>query len=233
MSGINTSQKQGTGLQHSMNKAFIDSEQDAYNFLLEKAANLSGMSTKDIEYAMEVIAYHEAGKDMDPTQKQSGGGPGRGLFQYELRDWWSADGKRSSGGGRTAVNRLYRELGGDFSNGTEPKYLPGWLAEFAPKVTEGGTNVTDRQPTGEVDVSMLSGQQQKIIFLADKIQDGSIGQLKKKSLAGWWLDHHNKSRGTTTRMKRFASFKRDHIYYDVNETIEDGVSLISKSFNYK
>lgn len=233
MNGISINLEQKVGLQHSMNKAFIDSEQDLYNNLLEEAVSLSGMSTKDIEYAMEVIAYHEAGKDMLPTQKQSGGGPGRGLFQYELRDWVGADGKRSSGAGRVAMNRLYKYLGGNYATekddrSLEPKYFPGFLMDHSPK-----NRFEHRQPDNDVDFSTLSENQQKILFLADKIQDGSISQLNKKSLAGWWLDHHNKSKGTATKFKRLASFKSDHIYYDVNETIEDGVSLMSKFFNYK
>ena len=217
-----------------MKKEFIDSEQDLYNKLLQDASNLSGKSTKDIEYAMDVIAYHETMRSMDPTQKQLGKGPGRGLFQYELRDWWSSDGKRSSGAGRKAMNSLYNYLGGNYGTtkkpiAIEPSYLPGFLADHSPRHRKFKT----RQPSVDVDASMLSAQQQKILFLADKIQDGSISQLKKKSVTQWWLDHHNKSEGTVTRMKRAASFTKDHISYDIDETIEDGISLMSKFFNYK
>ena len=215
-----------------MKKEFIDSEQDLYNKLLQDASNLSGMSTKDIEYAMDVIAYHEAGKAMNPAQKQWGGGPGRGLFQYELLP--SKKHPKASGAGRKAMTSLYNYLGGNYGTAknpiaVEPSYLPGFLADHSPRHRKFKT----RQPNVDVDASMLSGQQQKILFLADKIEDGSISQLKKKSLAGWWLDHHNTSAVTATRMKRMASFAGDHMHYDINETIEDGISLMSKFFNYK
>ena len=50
-----------------------------------------------LEQVMDKIAYHESRRD--PECKQYGGGPGRGLYQFE---------KGANEGGETAMNRLLR-----------------------------------------------------------------------------------------------------------------------------
>lgn len=220
--------------------SFIDTEQDLYNKLVKEAAGLAGLTVKEIEYAMDAISYHEAGKGMDPLQKQFGDGPGRGLFQYEIVNWKDSKGNPSSGAGRTAMNRLYSYLGGNLLTGVEPKYMPGFVSDANQrqlyKNKEGNVekwwarSAKYANGSNEFDATHLSGQQQKILFLADKIQDKSIAQMGKKSLASWWLDHHNKTQGTLDRAKRKVSFIFDNMHYDANEIIEDGINIVSNIY---
>ena len=52
------------------------------------------------------IAFHESAGTMDPTIHQRGGGPGRGLLQYEKTLIDKKTGKYKQAAGMTARNRL-------------------------------------------------------------------------------------------------------------------------------
>jgi|21_taG_2_1085346.scaffolds.fasta_scaffold00523_15 hypothetical protein len=198
-------------------------DNELYNNLLNKAASSAGLKPEEIEYAMDVIINHESAGTFDPYIEQTGGGPGRGLFQYEIM------GGDGSGAGRTAMNYLHRVLGGQagYGSGRDPVNFPTWMKEFFPKETQSGTPTEFRQPVGEVDVTKLNVIQQKILFLGDKIGDGSISKLGDKSLASWWSDHHHKG----NELVRKVSFIKDQTMYDVNKVYDQGVSLVSKFFN--
>jgi hypothetical protein len=55
----------------------------AYQTLLKRFSEERGIPISEIERVADRIAYHESAMTMDPKIKQQGGGPGRGLFQFE------------------------------------------------------------------------------------------------------------------------------------------------------
>jgi hypothetical protein len=56
----------------------------AYDALVDAAAKTWEMTTSEVEEFMAQIEYHETMGTGDHTIKQMNGGPGRGLFQYEV-----------------------------------------------------------------------------------------------------------------------------------------------------
>lgn len=55
----------------------------AYDKLADEVAKEKGITREQVNEVLYKIAWHETGKTLDPKQKQLGGGPGRGLYQYE------------------------------------------------------------------------------------------------------------------------------------------------------
>ena len=154
---------------------------------------------------MNMIAYHETGPEQrglpEAVQiiKGGGEGPGRGLFQYELQTLGG------SGAGRTAMNRLYAVLGGDLSVGKRPGNMPKWMDKYFP-VNQWGHH----EAVGDVDFSELTEEQQKILFLADKLMDekvklGDIGVLPDST---WWSKYHHKGGGSE---EKFDESKRSYL----------------------
>ena len=154
-----------------------------YDLLMERVLEktTSNVGQEDVERLMNMIAYHETGPNQRnlPDARQEGGGPGRGLYQYEL-----ASGK-GSGAGRTAMNRLLNVLG--------EEGLPQWAYKYFDKNFE---------PEGDVDFSGLTKEQQDILFLADKLQDpikGNLGAIGVESDSLWWQKYHHKGGGDTAK----------------------------------
>ena len=153
--------------------------------LLQLIIQDKGGTPQEYKDLMEYIAYHETGpvapglpdQRMDPKARQYTydeklkkyvqDGYGRGLFMYEAGEGRSAN---------SAVNRLYRYL-------TQVKNVdaPKWVESLQ------GLNKN-------VDVSKLSADQQKMLFLADhrmrersnfsELWDGT------KDRSTWWADYH-------------------------------------------
>ena len=68
-----------------------------YSTMIEQFGDWWGQDSTGMEDFMGKIAHHESAGTMDPSIHQYGGGPGRGLFQYETG---------ANQGGMTARNRL-------------------------------------------------------------------------------------------------------------------------------
>jgi len=190
-------------------------ELPTYEFLMElvlqKTANNVGR--EQVEQLMSEIAYHESRGMPEAIQdSQHWGddgfanlyteadrfyeGPGRGLYQYELETLGG------SGAGRTAMQRLFNIVGG--------KNLPAWASHYF----EGGTSVQK-----DVDFSELNEDQQKILFLADKLQDNidaygkkNIEQIGILSNAEWWAAFHHKGQESN-----IAGFEKDAARYRKNK----------------
>jgi hypothetical protein len=64
-----------------------------YDGLLRGLAKEKNSTPQAIKSMLEKIAYHETGGTMDSMQKQVGGGPGRGLYQYEADSLPTAQGR--------------------------------------------------------------------------------------------------------------------------------------------
>ena len=99
--------------------------------LLETASNkwlVDGEPTPidDIIKNMNKIAYHESAGTMDPTIHQYGGGPGRGLYQFEVGE---------DQGAATAAQRLITQLG----------YTPEFLEGFAESGYDASTLTPEQQ----------------------------------------------------------------------------------------
>ena len=77
----------------------MDELEQLYTHMLVNISERYKQTGEFIESIMDKVAYHESRRD--PECKQLGGGPGRGLFQFETG---------ASEGGETAMNRLLRWL---------------------------------------------------------------------------------------------------------------------------
>lgn len=160
--------------------------QQVHDVLMDKiVAKLpDGVTREDLEKLMSDIILHESKGVLD--SKQGKGGPGRGLFQYEL-----ASGK-GSGAGKTAMQRLFNIVG--------EEGLPSWAKKF----------FDNGVVKGDVDFSTLTMEQQVILFLADKLEDPTkteggfnIEQIGVLSNAEWWAAFHHKGKDSDTgRFKR-------------------------------
>ena len=187
---------------------------EPYDFLMGKVVNLKqesdmNINPKDfqiqVEELMNMIAWHESARTMDPSIKQKSNvyseedpervvgskeGPGRGLYQYELE---TLDG---SGAGRTAMNNLLKGYSDKKGQRTTEGYnkLPKWAKQYFD--TDNPSEYPN--PKGDVDFSELTKEQQDILFLADKLMGtAKIGDIGEISNAEWWAKYHHKGGGDT------------------------------------
>ena len=161
---------------------------------------------EQVETLMDLVAYHESARTMDPSIRQKSNvknekgevigsteGPGRGLYQYELETLGG------SGAGRVAMNRLYAALGGDLIAGKKPADMPKWMDKYFSVNASG-----HHEASGDVDFSELTEEQQKILFLADKLQDPGVklSDIGVMSDAEWWAKYHHK--GADSNVQKFS-----------------------------
>ena len=150
------------------------------------------------------IAYHESDRTMDPLTKQKGGGPGRGLLQFEGRKGVlkknKKTGKLQPDSFDVALNRASRY----FTN--KNMKIPSWI--------------TDVQP-GQ-DATSLTGDQQKALAILNfkgmanrpnKIE-ANFGKLYEKfqgtgrsdyneSLGEFWKTYHHRKAGEDSKTTLF------------------------------
>ena len=151
--------------------------------LLFTASEKWNIDESQIMENMNKIAFHESKYGTDKYQSQQiGGGPGRGLFQYET-------GKGM--GAHTAINRLIN------------------ITDSYPKFLEG---IVDKN----YDISELTEEEQKMLFLADKLKDPTAslkGVDTPEELAEFWADEHWAGYGEDLDLKRN---KMDKFIQDIN-----------------
>ena len=135
-----------------------------------------------LEQVMDRIAYHESRRD--PECKQWGGGPGRGLYQFE---------SGPNQGGETAMNRLLRWF---HRNGID---APTW------------TRISTA--TG-VDASELPKTAQDMMFLGNVRYHpkASFKGLLLTNLALWWAKYHWAGPDAEAE-ERIQSFNSSMHYY--------------------
>tara|TARA_Y100001973_G_C5185820_1_gene327756 strand:- start:1305 stop:1886 length:582 start_codon:yes stop_codon:yes gene_type:complete len=148
-------------------KVYDVSDQDNplnYNQMLNQVSETYGQTPASMKDIMGRIAFHETGPGsrMNPETIQSGGGPGRGLFQFETGEHQ---------GGMTAMRRLRQYYA---NMGSEP---PEWT-EFNPR--EG------------VDAAALSPKQQEMMFLANTLmgKGRSFAGVTPENVGEWWQKYH-------------------------------------------
>jgi len=174
--------------------------------LLETASNQWStdgveVTTEDIMENMNKIAFHESAGEFDPTIHQYGGGPGRGLYQFEIDrpGQYDAQGNEYiNQGAATAAQRLINQLG----------YTPDFLKGFA--------------ETG-YDASTLSAEQQHALFLGNILRmpnktdaEGRVlanfaGVDTDEELADYWAQYHHAGTdlGTTEYESMIDKFTGD------------------------
>jgi hypothetical protein len=170
----------------------IEAGLNTYDRVMNIVVSHAKVNQQQIEELMDKIAYHETGPNQRnlPEAIQEGSVPyGRGLYQYEM----ALGRPLNKSGARTAMNRLYKVLGGVLpSEGGEsprdPINMPDWMKPYFKR------NVNnDYEAEGEVDFSKLTEKQQKTAFLADKLKTkGAIPNIGMDKDSKWWSLYHHK-----------------------------------------
>ena len=167
---------------------------DSYDRVMNIALSHAKVDQQQIEELMDKIAYHETDGTMSTDIHQYEGGPARGLFQYEM----ALGRPLNKSGARTAMNRLYKVLGGVLpaedskQQARDPINMPDWMKPYFKRNSYGFY-----EAEGEVDFSKLTAEQQKTAFLADKIQDKrdgkrAISEIGMDRDSKWWSLYHQK-----------------------------------------
>lgn len=164
--------------------------------LLFTAENKWGIDREQIIENMNKIAFHESKGVADAIQQsdktESGIGPGRGLFQFEVGEGQGAN---------TAINRLISEIG----------YTPSFLEGFG----EGGYDVSTLSP--EQQQMIFLGN---LLQMPNKEGEGYIPSSFKgidtnEELADYWAQHHHAGTkpGTDEYSDMVTKFLEDIAYY--------------------
>ena len=153
-----------------------------YNQMLLNMAARYEQAADFLEVVMDKIAYHESRRD--PKCHQIGGGPGRGLFQFELGP---------SEGGETAMNRLLRWFKANQID------APDW--------TEISTSVG-------VDASEVPALGQNMLFMGNVRYHpkASFKRLTHEDLPLWWAKYHWAGPDEQAEA-RIRSFQQSMHYY--------------------
>lgn len=163
----------------------------AFEKFLAYTIKKKGGTAEQYNDLMNAIAFHETGphQRMKPNAVQlvevdgkiKPGGPGRGLFMFEVGD---------DMGGITAINRTYKEYK---DAGLE---IPEFLAE-AYKQTS-------------IDMSTLTPEQQKIVFLGNYLQHPKANfsdvMNGKQSYDDFWFSFHQAG-GPEVKQQRIGAFQ--------------------------
>ena len=152
------------------------------NFISRIAGEREDVTRAGIRDIMNRVAFHESAGTGKTDLAQYGGGPGRGVYQFE----------RGAGqGGATAGNRLATQLG------SYDMKVPKWLESF--------------NKSGKGDVSGLTRKQQDMLFVGNMMQHPQANMGKVESgemdLADFWQKYHQAG-GEGVRDARMASFEK-------------------------
>ena len=133
--------------------------------LLFTATEQWNVSEEQIMENMNKIAFHESKYGTDKyTPIQEGGGPGRGMFQYETGE---------DQGAETAINRLINQLG----------YVP----DFLEGIGEKGYDISGLTPEQQQSVFLADKlRDEEASFDAD----GTDYVDTDQELAKFWVDEH-------------------------------------------
>tara|TARA_R100001594_G_scaffold148744_1_gene204668 strand:+ start:2699 stop:3340 length:642 start_codon:yes stop_codon:yes gene_type:complete len=173
-----------------------------YQEMLRRYAGHWMTDPEALEDIMNRVAYHESrGRNI----YQHEGGPGAGLFQYER---WHKDpktGKYGQAAGMTARNRLALEFGDN---------VPEWLYQK-----------DMNNPQVGFDASLLTPEQQRMLFLADKRHHPTATMNPEKigDLSDWWANYHWKG-GLDKKKQRMEKFASDEDLYWDKKFAEGAVS---------
>ena len=163
----------------------------SYEKMAEYLLGTRGGTRERMEDLMYDIASTESGATYDPAIKQIGGGPGRGIFQYE-----------GPGGSNRAKDALTRAVA--YYNSSKTEKMPEWLSSYI------------KESNGVYDFSKLTIPQQKALFLTDYSQAKNIpfGDYMKGDISteDMWAKYHKVSgadRPHFREMKAVGDRKKD------------------------
>ena len=133
---------------------------EIYNQMVVNMADRYKQTSNFLEQVMDRVAYHESRRD--PGCKQLGGGPGRGLFQFEIG---------ASQGAETAMNRLLR-----------------WFTHNQIEAPE-WTHISTKFGVDAAEVPSIG---QNMMFLGNVRYHpkASFKNLTLKDLPLWWAKYH-------------------------------------------
>ena len=156
-------------------------DDNTYSRMLGNLSGRYGSSPEDIEDLMGRISFHES-KSV-PDSIQAGGGPGRGLFQFETG---------AEQGGATAMNRLKTFLA------EEGMDVPDWA-----QVGEEGVDASQLTPI----------QQKMMFLANTRYHPSASFRLEDiEDTSDWWSKYHWAG-ADEDKAARIASFESDMGYY--------------------
>ena len=155
---------------------------ELYDFMLNNMCIRYKQTQESLENIMDRIAYHES--KGDPKCKQLGGGPGRGLFQFE-------EGVRE--GGETAMNRLLRWFRSNI------RFAPTWTV-----IPLNGVDATRLKSKAQKMMFMGNVRYHPTASFKD---------LDDEGLPEWWAKYHWAG-PDFQKDERIESFNESMEYYD-------------------
>jgi hypothetical protein len=157
-----------------------------YDSLINDSVTSSGGTEEDWQRLSNMIGYHESKND--PTAIQKGGGPGRGLYQFESDSF------------NTAANRAY-----NYSKENELE-LPKFIKDIRSKKIKEASELTPEQQTMLLlaDYKGKPNAKLKAFFSGDK---------NDKSIEDFWVTGHW-SGDKEDEKERRTSFQKDALEYN-------------------
>ena len=155
---------------------------ELYEFMLSNMCIRYKQTQTSLEDLMDRVAYHES--HGDPKCKQLGGGPGRGLFQFE-------EGVKQ--GGETAMNRLLRWFA------KNNRFAPTWTT-----IPLNGVDATRLKPKAQKMMFMANVRYHPYASFKD---------LDLEGLPEWWAKYHWAG-PDSQKEERIASFEECMEDYD-------------------
>ena len=152
-------------------------DQPVHETMLSSISDQYNLSADQLGDAMNRIAFHETGafSRMNPETVQRGGGPGRGLFQFEKTykypEGHELAGQYGQAGGMTARNRT-----------------ANWFQKHHDWLTQEGME----DPSIGFDASKLTANQQKMLFMGNTAMGKgmSFEGINPDNIGDWWQKHH-------------------------------------------
>lgn len=183
--GKPTDQEIGSAL--STGDPYTQIPNNSYQDMLSLATQMTDGTEEQYRDMMNRIGYHESGMTMDPNQLQGGGGPGRGLYQFD---------------GNSLPTAINRSINAYKSQGME---IPNWLLSLQ---AEGITNATNLTP--EMQSALAVGN-----ILAQSGSTNSLNQYFSgdDTLDNLWADYHWQG-NTADRNARMTSFNKHNDVYN-------------------
>ena len=162
------------------------------NKLIDALVKEKGGTREQYLHLLNSIAKHETGDTLSPTQKQVGGGPGRGKYQFEV-------GRNK--GGITAARRLKDY----YTRNNNP--IPKWLDKSTKEES--------------LDATTLTSEQQDALYLGNMREHPRADFAKlmsgKETVPDFWANYHW-SGPRKERKERIENFKGTYTPLDMTKT---------------
>lgn len=183
-----------------------------YQFATQYLGNKKSTPEQIVNKVMLPIAHHES--KLDPTAMQKGGGPGRGLYQFEAPSFRTAL--------RRAFNTILQSKGMSMTN-DPAKLKKAGVPSYMIKAYQDG------------DASKLSAGQQSAVLLFDYLQkpNTNIDEVTQgnQTINSFWYNSHwagSKQSDQETKAARRASFSRDYDEYVTMDNKDNRVRNIKQ-----